>query len=216
MKLAAALALACLAAAAGVARAGECDDAGGLQALRDIEAFAKAPTGKAPDVWHLCIEQVILPDAKLAARFLAACEKIDTAVGTYGVCVEYPIRMGKAKLGAVDLFPLVEQAFAMKPLEWASPPALLYIQLDDPRAVPRFVAAWKAQLAAKHQPRASWEVQPWARFRRGAAAFLGKHGGEDERQFLREQLPAATDADVAKAIRGAIRQIESRGEGIAH
>jgi hypothetical protein len=104
---------------------------------------------------------------------------------------------------------VVEQAFTMDPLSWESQPALLYITLDDPRAVPRLVAGWTAQ-AAKQPPRASWQQQGWDRFRRGTAKFLGKHGGAAEQAFLKDQLAVTRDPAIAKAIRAAIAAIEAR------
>lgn len=97
----------------------------------------------------------------------------------------------------------------MEPLVWDSEPALLYIKLDDPRAMPRLIAGWKEQLAAKQQPKASWELQGWERFRRGTARFLGKHGGATEKAFLEEQL-AVTRGDIAKSLRAAIAAIDKR------
>ena len=202
--------LALLVARTATAFAGECDDATGEQVLQAIEKFAKEPTAKPPEVWGLCMDQVIAVQPKRTARFLAACEKILDTDRTYGVCVKWPIVIGKKQLGKIDLFDLVEQAFQMEPLVWDSEPALLYIKLDDPRAMSRLIAGWKAQLAAKKQPKASWELQGWGRFRGGVARFLGKHGGATEKAFLEEQLAVTHDPDIAKSIRAAIAAIDQR------
>jgi hypothetical protein len=98
----------------------------------------------------------------------------------------------------------------MEPLVWGTEPALLYIKLDDPRAMPRLIAAWNAQLAAKRQPKASWQVQAWTRFRGDVSWFLGKHGGATEKAFLADQLAATHDPDVARPIRAAIAAIDKR------
>jgi hypothetical protein len=199
-----------LVASTSTARAGECDEATGEETLKAIEKLAKDPKGKPPEVWGLCMDQLIVYEPKRTERFIAACEKILDSVPTYGVCVKWPIDIGRKQLGKIDLFDLVEQAFTMKPLVWDSEPALLYIKLDDPRAMPRLIAGWKAQLAAKKQPRASWEQQGWARFRGGVARFLGKHGGAAEKAFLEEQLAATKDPDIAKPLRAAIAAIDKR------
>jgi hypothetical protein len=199
-----------LAVSTGTAFAGICDDEGGEQVLQGIERYAKDPGTKPPEVWHLCMEQVIAVQPRRAARFLAACEKILETHRSYGVCVEWPIYIGKKQLGTFDLFDLVEEAFKMEPLVWDSEPALLYTKLDDPRAVPRLIAGWKAQLAAKQQPKASWQLQAWDRFRRGAAKFLGKHGGAPEQVFLDEQLAVTRDPDLARPLRAAIAAIDQR------
>jgi len=202
--------LAVLVASTGTALAGECDDATGEQVLQTIEKYAKDPKAKPAEVWGLCMDQVVAVQPKRAQRFLAACEKILEIDRTYGVCVKWPIVMGKKQLGKIELIDLVEEAFKMEPLVWDSEPALLYLKLDDPRAMPRLIAGWKAQLAAKKPPRASWELQAWARFRGGVARFLGKHGGATERAFLEEQLTVAREPDIAKSIRAAITAIDQR------
>lgn len=202
--------LACLAASTGTAVAGECDDASGEQALKAIEKYARDPKAKPAEVWGLCLDQVIVTEPRRTARFLAACGKILETDRTYGVCVKWPIQIGQKQLGTIDLFDLVEEAFQMDPLAWDSEPALLYSKLDDPRAMPRLIAGWKAQLAAKKQPRASWQLQAWARFRSGTARFLGKHGGATEKAFLAEQLAATRDPEIARPIRAAIAAIDKR------
>lgn len=202
--------LACLAASSGTALAGVCDEASGEQALKSIEKYARDPKAKPAEVWGLCLDQVIVTEPRRTARFLAACGKILETDRTYGVCVKWPIQIGQKQLGKTDLFDVVEEAFQMDPLGWDSPPALLYTKLDDPRAMPRLIAGWKAQLAAKQQPRASWQLQGWARFRTSTARFLGKHGGATERAFLAEQLAATRDPEIAKPLRAAIAAIDKR------
>jgi hypothetical protein len=206
--------LAVLVASATPALAGECDEATGEQTLSAIEKYARDSKAKPADVWGLCMDQVITAEPRRTARFLAACEKILATDRTYGVCVKWPIEIGKKQLGqgkdTIDLFDLVEEAFKMEPLVWDSEPALLYIKLDDPRAMPRLIAGWKAQLAAKKPPRASWQLQAWARFRAGVARFLGKHGGAPEKAFLEEQRAATGDPDLGKSIRAAIAAIDKR------
>jgi hypothetical protein len=201
--------LALLVASAHPALAGMCDEGNAVDELRDLERYAKHPDGQRPSFWHLCIDQIIATQPKLTERFLAACEKVLETDHKLGECVQWPITFGKKQLGKTDLFDIIEEAFTMDPLGWESQPALLYIKLDDPRAVPRFVAAWKAQ-AAKKPPRASWQQQGWDRFRGGAARFLGKHGAADEKAFLSEQLAAIHDPALAGTIRKAIAAIDAR------
>src|SRR5512140_286133 len=202
--------LAVLVASTGSALAGFCDDDNGDQVLRTIEKYARDPKAKPAEVWGICMSQVIAVQPKRTERFLAACEKILETDRSYGVCVKWSIDVGKKQLGKIDLFDLVEEAFKMEPLVWDSEPALLYITLDDPRAMPRLIAGWKAQLAAKQQPRAAYQLQAWDRFRRGSAKFLGKHGGATEKAFLEEQLAATKDPDMAKSLRAAIAAIDKR------
>ncbi|HEU4729378.1 MAG TPA: hypothetical protein VFT22_15860 [Kofleriaceae bacterium] len=189
--------------------AGMCPDDYGEQALRAIESYAGDPSKGRPDLWPFCMEQVIAVQPNKAARFLAACDKIVQHDPTYPVCVQWAIQLGRKQLGKLDLFDLVEQAFTLDPLVWETKPPLLYAKLDDPRAVARLVAAWKAQ-AAKRPPKAPWQQEGWERFRRGTAKFLGKRGGATEKAFLEEQLAATRDAGIAGAIRSAIAAIDAR------
>jgi len=102
-------------AGTGPAFAGTCDDDNGEQALKTIEHYAKDPTSKPPEVWGLCMQQVIAVQPKRTERFLAACDKILETDRTFGVCVKWPIEIGKKQLGKIDLFDLVEGA-SPKPL----------------------------------------------------------------------------------------------------
>lgn len=84
-----------LVASIGTAFAGESADAAGEQVLKTIEKFATDPKAKPAEVWGLCMDQVIVAQPKRTERFLAACEKILETDRTYGVCVKWPIDIGK-------------------------------------------------------------------------------------------------------------------------
>jgi hypothetical protein len=193
-----------------VAFAGYCDEDHAEEVLKQIEKYAADAKAGAPEVWGLCMDQVITVIEPKTKRFLAACEKILARDRKFGVCVKWPIDLGNKQLGKIELFDLVEEAFVMDPLVWDTEPPKLYIRLDDPRAMPKLIDGWRKQLASKTQPKASWQVQPWTRFRRGTAKFLGKHGGAAEKAFLEEQLAVTKDGDVKRSIKDAIAAIDKR------
>ena len=189
----------------GAARAwaGDCDGEGTAEVVT-FERYAKRPSPPKPALDELCVDDEIVRSPLLIKRFLAACERI-VAREPLRECIWWGSSFGAKTLGGKDVFDELRTTFPLGPFDFDL--AERFATLDDPRAVPLVVAAWKAGLVDKRLPRHAHE---WARWRRAALRILEHHGGPAERTFLAAQLPSITGKSLRQAIQVAITAIDQR------
>lgn len=194
--------------AARPALAGYCGEEGMVAAVKQIEAYAKKPSKEAPSFFGLCMEEMEM-EPKLQKRFIAACTKVIEREPLFADCVQWSVRFGAKQLGSVDLFGKVVELYKADPFVSEDFPLTLYLDLDDARAAPIALEAWKAALPDKRATQERYRFS-YAKFRHAAIKIMAKHGGANERAFLDEQSKTVKDRGIKRAIGKAIAAIDKR------
>jgi hypothetical protein len=196
----------------GRARAGECDDECAVHQVEDLEHRAASKTAVGPETFGIFIENdaADLPARapKLAARIVAACDKILSALPDDQSCVDLAARFGKADLGSHDIVAALgrrkNQHFDQRTIQG-------FAALHSPRTEAPVIARWKelAPAMAKQEGNAD-AMNSWAAWRGTAARALAS-GGVDARAFLVEQIATPKlDRGVKRACQAAIDAIDKR------
>jgi len=206
------IALVLVLVAATRAHAGECDDACHVHEVENLEHRAASKTGAGPETFGIFIRydagDLPVKAPRLAARIVAACDKILTVLPDDDSCVDLAARFGKPDLGAHDIVAALgrrkNQPFELRTMEG-------FAALRSPLAEAPVIARWKElELAmAKRQGNAD-AMNDWAAWR-GAAARALAFGGTDARAFLAAQVAAPKlDRGVKRACQAAIDAIDQR------
>ena len=195
-----------------IAHAGWCDDETAATFVRDTEAFAAGKLKTMPDAWGLCFDQVIEGDAKLAARFVKACETIVQSDPDNRMCIQWSVELGAKKLGARDLVDATTKLFELRPFEDGGSLGIhMLVKLDDARALPIVKEKW---LAGDNDKRARSDrnemVYRWSIWRHAAIKLFASRGTADDIAFLRDEMKRTKDASVRRAITRALKVIEKR------
>lgn len=194
--------------AARPAWAGYCGEEGMMAAVNELEAYARKPGKEKPTLYHLCMEEME-SEPKLQQRILAGCTKVLAREPDFAPCVQWSVTYGAKKLGDVELFGKVGELFKLDPFVGEDFPLTLYLSLDDARAVPLALEAWKAALLDKRAAKDRYRYS-FTKFRHAAIKLMARHGGAGERAFLDEQGKAIKDRGIKKAIGKAIAEIDKR------
>jgi hypothetical protein len=148
----------------------------------------------------------MVPSRSLSKRFIAACDVIARREVSRD-CVYWSTVLGAKRLGGKDMIDQLVAQVPLDPFDFGT--VEVYDKLDDLRAVPFVVAAWRAGLADK-RARKAFYTEDLARWRHASARILGKHGGAAEKAFLDEQAQTLGDRGVKKACRAASEAIGKR------
>ena len=199
-----------IAAAAGKADAGYCDTDSARTQVADVEAFASGKTKKMPELWVLCLEQEITGNAKLTARFLAACEKAVTVEPKNPQCVSWSIDLGATKLGTFDLFDAAAKQFPLEPFGDSTGIRLL-AKLGDPRGVPLAKDAWlKGEQDKRTKSQKSNDKYLWSVWRHAAIKLFTSASTAADVEFLTDARLRTKDASVRRALAKAIVAARAR------
>lgn len=194
--------------AARPAWAGYCGEDGMLATVKDLEAYARKPGKERPSLDGICMEEMT-SEPKLQQRSIAACAKVIAREPDFAACVQWSATFGAKQLGDVELFGKVGELFKIDPFLRADFPLDLYLALDDARAVPLALEAWKAALLDKRAAKDRYRYS-FTKFRHAAIKLMARHGGAGERAFLDEQGKTIKDRGIKKAIGKALAELDKR------
>jgi hypothetical protein len=187
----------------------ECPD-NHKESIKSIEAYAK-DAKHAPEPDFLCADSVAkeFPD-----RVAKACQKIlDRKDSMTDECVDLSAFAGLSKVGDHDILSIVS---ARKENPFDFPGGFWWERLtflgamNDARAVPLIIDAWKAASPKAAKKKSDNAVTSWVMWRRDACTALATIGGADEIAFLQQEVATAKQKLVKNTCNDAIASIKKR------